>query len=787
MTISITIGIILLANILFIYKYRKYILKKTTEASLQISEEIIQSIPDIIFIIDNHFKIQKILNADPSKLFFPYEKIIGSKITDRVDSDCKEILSLKLKEAFQGKKGVSVEYSFSNKKEKRYYEGYFSKIGKNQIANFERDITERKKITLTIRQNELLFNTVLDNMPVPVIIKDINDGMRYVFWNKQCELLGGYKREEIIGKTDTEIYGEERGKYYQSIDSKIIVEKIPFKQQESYTTPDGKKHISIVNKHVVSNGSHNWLLATRWDITDLIQIQKELEEANQQLRLAFSVASTVPLVWDIEENLIYFKFQEFKQKDTNFDTTKFGVSPKTAVGNMHPEERKRMAQLFEDLEHGRIDYVHEEIRYDILEHYDKYYEVYLTIEKREEEETGKPLRIIGTLREVTERKQREQKLLEAKKNVEEIQKMNQLILDHSNSGLVYLTPDYVVQWENLTKYSDIPLAKRYKTGCCCYKNVMQRNSPCPGCVVEKVLISKKQEEKEISLSNLFVRITATPVYESEENTQEIKGVVLKYEDITLQRKAEKEMEKAKLAAERSDKLKSLFISNMSHEIRTPLNAIVGFSELITQTEDPEEQQEYISIINRNNELLLQLISDILDLSKIEANTLEFIYSTIDINPLLKYLETSSQQKSGNTQLKISFIPGLENCYIHTEKNRLTQVISNLINNAMKFTSEGYIRFGYELREEGIYFYVTDTGKGIPKESQDKIFNRFTKLDDFSKGTGLGLSICQTIVHKLGGEIGVFSEKEQGSTFWFTLPAKPLSQEELSDIPESELI
>lgn len=106
---------------------------------------------------------------------------------------------------------------------------------------------------------------------------------------------------------------------------------------------------------------------------------------------------------------------------------------------------------------------------------------------------------------------------------------------------------------------------------------------------------------------------------------------------------------------------------------------------------------------------------------------------------------------------------------------------------MKFTSEGYIRFGYELREEGIYFYVTDTGKGIPKESQDKIFNRFTKLDDFSKGTGLGLSICQTIVHKLGGEIGVFSEKEQGSTFWFTLPAKPLSQEELSDIPESELI
>ena len=223
----------------------------------------------------------------------------------------------------------------------------------------------------------------------------------------------------------------------------------------------------------------------------------------------------------------------------------------------------------------------------------------------------------------------------------------------------------------------------------------------------------------------------------------------------------------------SDRLKSIFLSNMSHEIRTPLNAIVGFSELLVNTDDPKDKEEYMAIINRNNELLLQLISDILDLSKIEAGTLEFIYDMVDINEMLRGLEMSYRQKiAEHPGIDISFTSHMDECVVYTEKNRVMQVISNFLNNALKFTREGHIHFGYEEQENGLRFFVSDTGKGIPVEKQGEIFKRFVKLDSFTNGTGLGLAICQTIVRKLGGEIGVYSEEGKGSTFWFTLPVRP---------------
>ena len=212
---------------------------------------------------------------------------------------------------------------------------------------------------------------------------------------------------------------------------------------------------------------------------------------------------------------------------------------------------------------------------------------------------------------------------------------------------------------------------------------------------------------------------------------------------------------------------------MSHEIRTPLNAIVGFSELLVNTDDPKDKEEYMAIINRNNELLLQLISDILDLSKIEAGTLEFIYDMVDINEMLRGLEMSYRQKiAKHPGIDISFTSHVNECVVYTEKNRVMQVISNFLNNALKFTSEGHIHFGYEEQANGLRFFVSDTGKGIPSEKQAEIFKRFVKLDSFTNGTGLGLAICQTIVRKLGGEIGVLSEEGKGSTFWFTLPVRP---------------
>lgn len=259
-------------------------------------------------------------------------------------------------------------------------------------------------------------------------------------------------------------------------------------------------------------------------------------------------------------------------------------------------------------------------------------------------------------------------------------------------------------------------------------------------------------------------------------SEDLSPIIVSIEwDITQLELMRRELIESKEKAETSDKLKSAFLANMSHEIRTPLNAIVGFSRIISESDNAEERREYYEIVDANNERLLQLINEILDLSKIESGIVEFTYGPVRLHTLCKEIHDAHVFRCPQG-VELRFDSPDEALSIHSDKNRIFQVFSNLIGNAFKFTTEGSVSYGYKQEGERVVFYVKDTGLGIEPEKLGRVFQRFAKLNNFAQGTGLGLSICKTIIERLGGEIAVSSEVGTGTTFTFWLPLENVIQD-----------
>lgn len=324
------------------------------------------------------------------------------------------------------------------------------------------------------------------------------------------------------------------------------------------------------------------------------------------------------------------------------------------------------------------------------------------------------------------------------------------------------------------------------------KRVRQKLQMLQNGTIDKVKIEYctifKTKQKQAAWMEMHAAVEQT---DEEGRPTVLSGTIL---DISKWKNIEKELERSKVEKEESIRLKRAFLANINHEIRTPLNAIVGFSTILTQIKNEEERQEYVNIVESNNTLLLQLINDILDFSDIEADAIDLNRNDFDLNGLMEEFEFNLKAKLSSRNIEAVFEKKeVLNLYINSDLTRLRQVLFNLLKNAVKFTSEGTISFGYELRNRVIYFYVKDTGCGIAKENQKKIFEHFVKLDSFTQGTGLGLSICKAIVEKMGGKIGVKSEVGKGSLFWFTIPYEPvglIQEKELRGVlvvPKDQLI
>lgn len=359
--------------------------------------------------------------------------------------------------------------------------------------------------------------------------------------------------------------------------------------------------------------------------------------------------------------------------------------------------------------------------------------------------------------------------------IQEFENLFLLIGDYANVGFAHfnvLTRDGYAQdtwYRNLGEKEGIPMPEVIGV----YAHVVPEDQAVLKNFVREVKEGKATSlRKEVRVCRDNGKYTWTSINVMVRDYRPADGVIemlcINY-DITPLKETEQKLIIARDKAEELDRLKSAFLANMSHEIRTPLNAIVGFSSLMAETDSRDERQEYIKIVQENNELLLQLISDILDLSKIEAGTFNFVYTNVDVNETCSEIIKSMSMKVSD-DVELIFERPMPECYIYTDKNRFIQVISNFINNALKFTQQGSIVLGYEqVSHQRIKFYVRDTGVGIPEDKQKSVFERFVKLNTFIQGTGLGLSICKSIVSQMGGEIGVESTEGVGSCFWFTHP------------------
>lgn len=620
------------------------IFRRKTYVHRKLVQRIIDGLDNPVYLVNEEGIIQKLINPSSATIhFLGTNNIAGtdSRNLIRDPHEYKAYLTLIRKVIATHKSGnrnLTITNYAGQEMSLQLLIIYYNH--KNVIISVH-DVSETENRLRADKENLDFLHSILNDMPVPTSVKDIDNGMLYLLWNKEAEHLYKVKRKDLLGTNGKGLLSPEIERVFSQFDYEYLKNPSSFPRLFTLQLQNQEEQNVFMYKKMLQRGNNRWLVSSAFDLTESEHNRHELEKLTQKYKMVIQAVKLSTWILNIPNGKITYEIDNHIIPATALPITRM-VRMTDSLRYIHPDEQKKIKQSFQDIIEGKTEIYHEQYscKYPSMDRY-YWFESFAVVSKRDPE-TNRPIELVGGTINIDERKRLEADLIQAKEKAEE-----------------------------------------------------------------------------------------------------------------------------------SNRLKSAFLANMSHEIRTPLNAIIGFSSLLSDTDDKNEKQEYDRIIGKNNELLLQLINDILDLSKIEAGTLEFTFAPVDINVMLENLEQSFRLKMKDNPVELRFAERMEYCVITTDYNRIVQVITNFLTNAVKFTPQGSITVGYHLEnKEKIRFYVTDTGCGIPPEQQKKIFGRFVKLNNFSQGTGLGLAICEMIVTRLQGKIGVESSPGQGATFWFTLPYNP---------------
>lgn len=612
-----------------------------------------------------------------------------------------------------------------------------------------------RKNTTELQKKKQLQENILNSIPVSIHIKDVADNFRYVFCNDESKRLFGTDEE----KTTYDVMDADKVARIEKTDKEVFATGKPYFGLEHIELRDGRAYDTLVRKSLIYDNNKPLLLNVRWDQS----LQNDLERRAKVLDISMEAMNAYS--WFYEPDKDKISFGEGSDK-IGPDSSQYDTLDKF-IHLVHPDEKQLFRDSIDSLLNHETDQWNVEYRADLNQ--DGIYEWWHTrgmMETTVRDEIPYTY-LFGMTVNIDRHKLAELTLLKNREELNQLVMQNEMILNNTNSGLAYITTDYKVQWENISVCSASLSHEAYKKGELCYRSVHGRSKPCENCVMSRALQSHQMEQMKLTFDNgNTVEIFATPVFREDLSMD---GIVIRVDDVTERERMIKELQNAKALAEQSDKLKSAFLANMSHEIRTPLNAIVGFSGLLADTVSEEEKDEYLQIININTDLLLKLINDILDLSKIEAGTVELKYEDFDLSRYFDDMAAAMKQRVTSPNVRLITDNPYPYCKVRLDKNRIAQIMTNYVTNSIKYTPKGFIEMGYKPVDEGILLYVKDSGIGIPDEKKNKVFHRFEKLDEFAQGTGLGLSICKAIAESMGGRVGFESQYGEGSCFWAILP------------------